>query len=59
MLTDWFEDPAILSDWLIEQQEHMVLGQPMEVSPFASFSEDRGYAIDTISNAKKVDKPQQ
>ena len=22
-LSDWFEDPAIISDWLLEQQERM------------------------------------
>lgn len=38
-LADWFEDPEILSDWLVSQQEKMVLSQPLEVSPFASFSE--------------------
>ena len=35
-LADWFEDPAILSDWLVSQQQRMVLQQPLEVSPFAS-----------------------
>lgn len=38
-LADWFEDPAILSDWLVSQQEHMVFGQPLAVSPFASLPE--------------------
>mmetsp|Transcript_25172 Transcript_25172/g.42126 ORF Transcript_25172/g.42126 Transcript_25172/m.42126 type:complete len:513 (-) Transcript_25172:408-1946(-) len=38
-LADWFEDPAIVSDWLVSQQEHMVLEQPLQVSPFASLSE--------------------
>ena len=28
-LADWFEDPAILSDWLYSQQQHMVLEQPL------------------------------
>lgn len=28
-LADWFEDPAILSDWLVSQQEHMVFNQPL------------------------------
>eukprot|EP00640_Fibrocapsa_japonica_P001555 CAMPEP_0113936784 /NCGR_PEP_ID=MMETSP1339-20121228/3582_1 /TAXON_ID=94617 /ORGANISM="Fibrocapsa japonica" /LENGTH=384 /DNA_ID=CAMNT_0000939335 /DNA_START=410 /DNA_END=1564 /DNA_ORIENTATION=+ /assembly_acc=CAM_ASM_000762 len=35
-LADWFEDPTILSDWLLEQQEKMILNEPMEVSPFGS-----------------------
>jgi len=38
-LADWFEDPAILSDWLVSQQEHMVFNQPLEVSPFAGLEE--------------------
>ena len=33
-LSDWFEDPAILSDWLVQQQQRMVFQQPLEVSPF-------------------------
>lgn len=28
-LADWFEDPAILSDWLYSQQQHMVFEQPL------------------------------
>lgn len=28
-LADWFEDPAILSDWLLDQQERMVFSQPL------------------------------
>lgn len=28
-LADWFEDPAIVSDWLVHQQERMVFGQPL------------------------------
>jgi hypothetical protein len=39
-LADWFEDPAYLSDWLLDQQEHMILDQPLAVSPFASLPED-------------------
>ena len=35
-LSDWLGDPSIVSDWLVEQQEHMVFNQPLEVSPFAS-----------------------
>lgn len=35
-LADWFGDPTIVSDWLVNQQEHMVWRQPLEVSPFAS-----------------------
>ena len=38
-LADWFGDPTIVSDWLVEQQEHMVFRQPLEVSPFASLVE--------------------
>eukprot|EP01036_Dinobryon_divergens_P024742 gene24742-33216_t len=39
-LADWFEDPAILSDWLLDQQERMVFSQPLAVSPFASLQEN-------------------
>lgn len=28
-LADWFEDPAILSDWLVSQQEHGILNKPL------------------------------
>lgn len=35
-LADWFQDPSYLSEWLLDQQERMILDQPMEVSPFAS-----------------------
>jgi hypothetical protein len=28
-LADWFEDPAILSDWLVSQQEHGLLNKPL------------------------------
>jgi len=28
-LADWFQDPQLLSDWLVSQQEHMVLQQPL------------------------------
>jgi len=35
-LADWFEDPELLSEWLVSQQQRMVLQQPLEVSPFAS-----------------------
>ena len=28
-LSDWFQDPEYLSDWLVSQQEHMVLEQPL------------------------------
>mmetsp|Transcript_8279 Transcript_8279/g.14621 ORF Transcript_8279/g.14621 Transcript_8279/m.14621 type:complete len:540 (+) Transcript_8279:186-1805(+) len=34
-LADWFEDPTYLSEWLVDQQERMVLTQPLAVSPFA------------------------
>lgn len=33
-LADWFEDPAILSDWLLEQQERMVFSQPLVTQCF-------------------------
>jgi len=39
-LADWFEDPALLSDWLVSQQEHVILNKPFAVSPFASLGED-------------------
>eukprot|EP01035_Chromulina_nebulosa_P018846 gene18846-24631_t len=39
-LADWFEDPALLSDWLVSQQEHVILNKPLAVSPFASLGED-------------------
>ena len=35
-LADWFQDPEILSEWLVNQQERMILEQPLAVSPFAS-----------------------
>jgi hypothetical protein len=35
-LADWFQDPEILSEWLVNQQERMVVNQPLAVSPFAS-----------------------
>ena len=35
-LSDWFQDPALLSDWLVQQQQRMIIMQPLEVSPFAS-----------------------
>ena len=41
-LSDWFDDPSVLSDWLLEQQERMVFTQPLAVSPFASLPEDEG-----------------
>ncbi len=41
-LSDWFDDPTVLSDWLLEQQERMVITQPLAVSPFASLPEDEG-----------------
>jgi hypothetical protein len=28
-LADWFEDPALLSDWLVNQQQRMVFEQPL------------------------------
>ena len=28
-LADWFEDPAIVSEWLLGQQEKMVFSQPL------------------------------
>jgi hypothetical protein len=28
-LSDWFEDPAIVSEWLVNQQERMVFSQPL------------------------------
>jgi len=34
-LADWFDDPAILSDWLVSQQVKMIQEQPFAVSPFA------------------------
>lgn len=39
-LSDWFEDPAILSDWLVQQQQRMVFQQPLEVSPFGGRFDD-------------------
>jgi len=34
-LSDWFGDPTLVSDWLLAQQERVVLQQPLETSPFA------------------------
>ena len=41
-LADWFEDPELLSDWLVNQQERMITEQPLAVSPFASQGLFRG-----------------
>lgn len=35
-LSDWFEDPQILSEWLVQQQEHSIKTMPFAVSPFAN-----------------------
>ena len=35
-LADWFGDPTILSDWLLDQQERMLVQQPLAVSHFAT-----------------------
>ena len=37
-LADWFEDPTLLSDWLVEQQQKVVFDNPLAVSPFADLS---------------------
>lgn len=34
-LADWFEDPSLLSDWLISQQQRVVFENPLAVSPYA------------------------
>jgi hypothetical protein len=31
----------------------MVFGQPMEVSPFASLPEDRGFVMDNLNNEEE------
>lgn len=28
-LADWFQDPALLSDWLVSQQERIIFTQPL------------------------------
>jgi hypothetical protein len=33
-LAEWFEDPTITSEWLLQQQVRMVINEPMQVSPF-------------------------
>lgn len=33
-LADWFQDPAIVSDWLVQQQERMVFTQPLVRNPW-------------------------
>mmetsp|Transcript_42905 Transcript_42905/g.134632 ORF Transcript_42905/g.134632 Transcript_42905/m.134632 type:complete len:597 (-) Transcript_42905:1037-2827(-) len=38
-LGDWFGDPTIVADWLLAQQERVVLQQPLETSPFADLIE--------------------
>jgi len=48
-LSDWFEDPTYLSEWLLDQQEKMIFNQPLEVSPFANLLDDE----DDISNINK------
>jgi hypothetical protein len=35
-MSDWFEDPQILSEWLVQQQEHSIKSMPLAVSPFAN-----------------------
>lgn len=34
-LADWFEDPALLSDWLVSQQEHGLLNKPLVSQQFS------------------------
>eukprot|EP01041_Mallomonas_annulata_P011128 gene11127-23260_t len=45
-LADWFQDPVMISDWLVNQQQRMILRQPLAVSPFASLPED--FSSDTL-----------
>merc|ERR1711998_657345 len=67
-LSDWFEDPQILSEWLVQQQEHSIKTMPFAVSPFASLEpfdtyEDTRFDDDqalrgnpTVRGSKSVDK---
>ena len=51
-LADWFEDPEILSEWLVSQQEKMIRNQPLAVSPFASLPEEMMMFEDTSGSPK-------
>ena len=51
-LADWFEDPEILSEWLVSQQEKMIRNQPLAVSPFASLPEEMMMFEDTTGSSK-------
>ena len=51
-LADWFEDPEILSEWLVSQQEKMIRTQPLAVSPFASLPEEMMMFEDTTGSPK-------
>ena len=36
-LSDWFEDPAILSEWLLSQQQHGLLNTPLVSLHYTGF----------------------
>jgi hypothetical protein len=54
-LADWFEDPTLLSEWLVNQQQRVVFEKPLAVSPFADLplGENKGSFKPTSSNILK------
>ena len=54
-LADWFEDPTLLSDWLVEQQQRVVFDNPLAVSPFADLSQaGKETALDQRSDIQQI-----
>lgn len=50
-LADWFEDPAMLSDWLVKQQQRSILEQPLVHTSFTYFRDSTAlvsYMIDLL-----------
>lgn len=54
-LSDWFEDPQILSEWLVEQQEHTIKTMPFAVSPFASLEPFDTYEDTTFDDRQAME----
>lgn len=53
-LSDWFEDPQILSEWLVQQQEHSIKTMPFAVSPFASLEPFDTYEDTTFDDIQAL-----
>ncbi len=53
-LSDWFEDPQSLSQWLVEQQEHSIKTMPFAVSPFASLEPFDTYEDTTFDDKQAL-----